>query len=337
MKVILSHPYSGAIYWWFGKEAGFPPSLRRPGPRERHPYYRALFGKSLECINVARACIVIFEEVVMPAIDAPFVRGPSELVEPALNVSADWNPVHQARRIVDRDEAELLSDPIIDSIVGRLPSDQWGLELLYALVDIFLASDTSAPVLCAPGRQALIHRLIELDVASEELSPRQKSNLGPLRAGAGLAEVLGDYVGVTALDFRASKVSDIGRIKEDAKVRAYASTFQRILMGRGKPVAAEDFYHEIRDAQAAAKADGGIARAFRTTSRALSIGSLIPVIGTPAALGSLAADAGAKAAEKRREALSWYELAPRIEYLRSLNALQAHLDGTVEAQTDHAE
>src|SRR5580693_846833 len=71
MKIILSHPYSGAVHWWFGQlqRVGGDQALKRP----YSGYYRTLYGSDIDnFIDIALACLVIFDEIVIPAADAAF-------------------------------------------------------------------------------------------------------------------------------------------------------------------------------------------------------------------------------------------------------------------------
>src|SRR4051812_34888885 len=73
VRAILSHPFSGAMYWWFTDLVGHPLASENP---PTHPYYAALFATARRDIDVALACAVIFDDVILPAVDAPFPDTP---------------------------------------------------------------------------------------------------------------------------------------------------------------------------------------------------------------------------------------------------------------------
>lgn len=70
MKVLISHPFSGALYAFFTEHLA-EYRTRPPGPREPHPYYRTLFGDRFpEYQEVALTLALLFDEIVIVPADS---------------------------------------------------------------------------------------------------------------------------------------------------------------------------------------------------------------------------------------------------------------------------
>jgi hypothetical protein len=153
VKVILSHPYSGAIHWWIGqlRGVGGQQALKKPPPG----YYRTLYGDVENSIDIALACLVIFDEILLPAADAAFPGelqhmrdGRSHGVIADLALETDLEPWQQAGRLYQPIEEQLLSDIVIRRVLARVPKGAWRMVLTDAITDILLASEHRAPVIC---------------------------------------------------------------------------------------------------------------------------------------------------------------------------------------------
>src|SRR4051794_29031318 len=89
MQVVLSHPFSGAFYWWLAAQSD------SGEPREKRPrstYYRTLYGNVDRNLDVALTSLVVFEEIVLAGADVgarEFVRSGEEVRLPALDILGD--------------------------------------------------------------------------------------------------------------------------------------------------------------------------------------------------------------------------------------------------------
>jgi hypothetical protein len=173
VKVILSHPFSGAIYWWFANQisGGYDHASKRPG----HPYYRTLYGNVDKHLDIALACAVVFDDIILPAADAVLRAGnlpPEDQTKfPELNMStSEWALIRHAQEAVDPISDDLLTDPVISSVLRRVPADMRSMALRYAAADILMTSEYSVPIICASGRRKIVRRLIELDVIDQHRS-----------------------------------------------------------------------------------------------------------------------------------------------------------------------
>ena len=211
MKVILSHPFSGAIYWWFASQisGGYGHSSKRPG----HPYYRTLYGNVDKHLDIALACAVVFDDIILPAADAVLRTGdlpPEDRTKfPELNMrTSEWDLIHDAQDAVDPISYDLLADSVISSVLRKVPANMRSMALLYAAADILMISEYSVPIICAPGRQRIVRRLIELDVIDQ---PR--SETPALDTGSVLSSALERHTTVVGLTFGSDDAYSLASIK----------------------------------------------------------------------------------------------------------------------------
>ncbi len=321
MKVVLSHPYSGALYWWLAAQSGVGGEQGKKRPR--HRYYRTLYSNVDRNLDVALACCVIFEEVVLPGADVPYPQfdqhGEDEMRLPALDLFSGWEPVHEARQLLVPHEEELLRDPVISSVLGYLPDDAQHLALLYAMADVLLTQIHLAPVLCTQGRRRIVLRLIELGIVD---IPAEVTEA--IRESEPMMEGLEGYVDIAGLTFLSDSIDRLARVKWNQKIRDYAANFQAVLL-KDADAGFGRLLDDIADAWSSAAVATEISGVFATTSRSLGPVSLVPGAGSVAGLAAMGADGAGALAERRAEKLRWYELGPEILRFESLENMQAEL------------
>jgi hypothetical protein len=321
VKVVLSHPYSGALYWWLAVQSDAAPGQKEKRPR--HGYYRTLYGDVDRNLDIALACCVIFEEVVLPGADAPFPGfdryGDDEMRLAALELSSGWGPISEAQKLLGPVEDDLLRDPIISGVLRAMPLDARRLALLYAVADVLLTQAHSAPVLCAPGRRRVVLRLIELGVV--EVPPEVAEEV---RASHGLVEGLEGYVGVASLTFTSESIDRLAGVKWNVKIRAYADAFQKVLSADGAD-GLDPLLASMADAWSGSEVADEIGGAFSALGHSLGLVGLVPGVGTVSGLVGMGADGLGAAAERRAERLRWYELGPEIKRFESLRAIETEL------------
>jgi hypothetical protein len=318
MKVVLSHPYSGALYWWLA--AQLDGAGEQGEKRPRHGYYRTLYGDVDRNLDIALACCVVFEEVVLPGADAAYANfephGEDEMRLAALELFSGWEPIREAQQLLAPHEEELLRDPTIASILGTLPGDAQHLALLYAMADVILTQAHAAPVLCAPGRRRIVLRLIELGVVE---IPAEVAK--GIRNSEPVMEGLEGYIDIAGLTFISDSVERLSRVKWNQKIRNYAENFQAVLLDDAKG-GFDPLLDNIADAWSSAEVATEIGGVFSATSRSLGPLGLVPGAGTITTLASMGADGASALAERRAEKLRWYELGPEIRRFESLENMQ---------------
>jgi hypothetical protein len=319
VRVILSHPFSGALHWWLAAQSD---AVGQQEKRPTHPYYRALYGDVDRNLDIALACAVLFEEVVLPAADAPypgFVSDAGDLRLPALEMITSWETVAEADALLRPVEAELFRDPVLRRVFDALPLDEQRLGLLYATTDVLLTQIHEAPVLCALGRRRVVLRLLELGFLTVPSGVAEAiKQSGDLLAG------LETYFGLISLKFTSETVDALAEVKWNEKIRRYAEGFQAAL---SDPTARHP--DALLESLASAWGSGDLAThisgAFSATSRSLAATGLLPGVGTVTGLVGIGADAASALASRRAETFRWYEFGPEVRRYESLRDLEQEL------------
>jgi hypothetical protein len=317
VKAIISHPYSGALYWWFASQLAVGGSQASKAPD--HDYYRHLYDDVDRHLDIALATTVVFDEIILPAADVAFpgTHKDGRHRAPEIGLSSDWDHFHHATDVVRSHEEELRQD----SLIGQfMPSESWRHSLMveYAAADIVLSAAHEAPVLCTPDRRAVITRLVELGLARDLLGT-DGSPAAMLSADVNVG--LSGYFTAVGLTFEDPSFDSITAMREDDRIRAYASGFQRRLVETSAPDADVRLVDLIADAIEAARALGQTAATFTAGGRALDIAGFIPGINIAASAGSIALDGAAEATSKRAEHHRWYEVGPEIRRHQELDGL----------------
>jgi hypothetical protein len=261
---------------------------------------------------------VIFDDVVLPSADAAF-PGESGRI-PELNIVSDWGPMAHAYEVYERNKDQLDADPVIRTILRRVPRDARGMALQNAIADIVLSYEHDAPVICSRGRKALIDRLVALEIVPEL---QQDATLG--QASRRMSIDLEDYVTVVGLLFRAENLESLASIKWNERIRNYAGEFQKVLTSTASQPELGGLYEHIATAWTAVESGEGIASAFSAASRSFSVASLVPGIGTVTGVLGIGADVASAVTERHNERLRWFQVGPEISRYQSLRDLGQRL------------
>lgn len=324
MRAILSHPYAGALYWWFSLTSGRFDGFIEKSQADKNPgnsYYRTLYGDVDANIDIALACLVIFDEIILPAADtviagANLAHG--AFSEPAFGISGHWDFTNQASELVRKGEAELVEDVTISQILRRVPRLQRGLIVMTAVTDLLLMQEFNAPVVCKPGRAAIIRRLVDLGVVPMRTEFREN-----LIAGSSIDKAARQYVQLTGLTFGGDDAGRLSALKWSDSVRKYASEFQRVLTTL--PEGDDALWIAIAEARRSGESSSEISGYFSATSRAFSLVSLVPGVGLIAGPVAVLSDWAGVGAERRSQNARWYELDVAISQRRSMLALDEQL------------
>jgi len=314
MKVIMSHPYSSALFWWFAH-------LERSSvanPDIKHPYYRALFRNSEKNLDLALTCAVVFEEFVIPAIDAPFpgsgFSGHGKVE--GLGLTAEWDPVMAATSLSRAYGPEILSDIEISALMEGVPESERSIELTYALSDAIFADRHAAPVISSPGRALLVSKLVELGFLDKEISRSNYETMSRLNAGLTASSELEYFNSLTGFSFKRDSIERISSVRNDEAIASYGKDFQQALIGDDN-----ELMESAIKAFKASQRLQAVNSAFTMVGRTLSYASLVPVVGTAAGLGSIAADGAATFAKRKKKAASWFELPSQIKRYQDIESL----------------
>jgi hypothetical protein len=306
MRVVLSAPYSGALYWWFRELAGWPPA-------DAHPYYGALYKGARASIDVALTSLIVYEEIVLPFADdhLPGHGGLSHLRLEELGLSVIDEPVQRARRIADRWFEDLFNDGDFQGLLHAQGfSDKEALtEIRYAIADILISQEADVAVVASPGRQQLARRIVSLGVLDDEVNDANRLTLTEILEVP--ADPVAEYVDLIGLTIRRDDYDAIVDLKLDPTIARYSRSFRNRLgpSESREQIDFADALGEVLEKQASQKTIQGV---FKHGGRALNLAGLLPVIGTATGILGIAGDAAETALEGRRYTL-WHELGAAIK------------------------
>ncbi|WP_328995972.1 hypothetical protein OG394_15055 [Kribbella sp. NBC_01245] len=306
MRVVLSAPYSGALYRWFRELAGG----RTP---DAQPYYSALYKEAGAAIDIALTSLIVYEEIVLPFADnnLPGHGDLRHLGLEELGLSVTHEPVHRASAIAERWLEELSNDGNLQGLLHTqgFSSREAPIEINYAIADILISQEVDVAVVASPGRQQIARRIIELGVLDDEISDANRLTLTEFREGP--ADPVAEYVDLIGLTIRRDDYNAIVDLKHDPNIARYSRTFRDRLgpSGAREPIDFSDALGEVLEKQAA---QGTVRGVFKHGGRALGLAGLIPGVGTATGLLGIAGDAAEAALEGRRYTL-WHELGTAIK------------------------
>lgn len=317
MKVVISHPFSGALYAFFATHQSdrlSPP----PAPRHPHPYYRTLYGDAFPRYQeMALTLALLFDELVIVPADA-FLPGrqywqPDHTYNnPEIGLCTEWD--FELRRQLDEEVAQDLQDDEVRRVLARVPPLARQQILRDSRYEIHLAQKYECPIVCVGGRRRIIERIIESRSATS-----QTYDAPALR----MAE---EYLKLMGPIFEPKDVDTLIDLKKDSELRKYAAAFAAAMKRFGDSVDVRiDLMKALREAMASARLAKNLCGVFEGTSTALSVVGLIPILGTAASWVGLGTEGAAKAAESRQRSQSWYEFAGQVRRVASIKRLERRI------------
>lgn len=349
MDVIFSAPYSAAIFYWLAEQlrdrgeavAPYDELARGAG------YYRHAFRGAPAAVPLAITSTIMLDDIYIRGGDfaAP---GAMRLQRAAdrklsgfgsgLGITVGPNLLHDASRCVGNsdDLVALATETEFGGFFDDWDRDEVRLELENAIADAMLVGELGRPLVCGPSRRAVIDALVRIGVITQEMlfaDPSPLAGIGrdPIEGGRRVPEIVDRYREVTALRFDAPTLTELSRVKDDAKVRESAVAFQQILGGERSFDTDAELLDSMREARSAARRHGVAARLTTLASHALSIASLVPALGAAAGLAALALPAALHTTRPVASGASWYEFTPRV---RSASA-SARLDARLATSADN--
>lgn len=312
MKVVVSHPFSGALYAFF---AQYNPASAGPvRPRPGHPYYRTLYGDAFPRYQeMALTLILLFDQIVLVPADAYLPGGfwaTNRVYDnPQLGLYTEWD--FDVQREIDDGIGELLKDPVISSVLSRVPPLSQHQILRDCRVEIHLAQKFSCPIVCVGGRRKIIDRILQA-----------KGN-GPAPYDATALTCTEEYLRLVGPIFSPRDLETLVDLRADRDLKTYAKTFTSAMLHfRTSADPRAELLVALREAIGSAKLAGKISAVFDGTATAVNYVGLIPVLGTAASLVGIGADAASRALDHRKTSQSWYEFAAQVKRVTSLKQLE---------------
>jgi hypothetical protein len=318
MRVFLSAPYSGALYWWFEQLAGRPPGDELP-----HSYLGYVHRGARASIDTALTSLIVYEEIMLPFADNHIPGGGNlrELRMEELGLSVAVEPLRRAGRMAERWLDDLRSDAETRRLLRLqgFSEHEELMEIEYAMADVLVAQEADVVVVASPGRQQLARRIVSLGVLDGEIDEASRH---ALTAREPLAHPVAEYVDLIGLTIRRDDYGAVVDLKNDPTITRYSQAFRSRLgpsAGQGS-IDFADALAEVIERQASQRTVQGF---FKHGGRALDLAGLLPVVGSITGLLGIAADAGETFIEGRRYA-HWHELGPAIKAREFGVAMQEH-------------
>ncbi len=321
-NVILGHPYSGALFGYFSDQISGDWS--HTVAAANHPYYRTLYGRNYKkYVELALTFLLLYDQVWVTPADNPLPTSRTnpearEFIE-ELGLHADFEDF---RSVVpygqDNHLGRYLEDKQLQGTFKKfgIPQKRWQMILESACYEAGLSVRNRIPLLCSPGRRALIDRVVEID------RPAMHPILPSLRE----VQFIESYRALTGMALSPKNLDDLMDAKPDKAVRTYGARFLTIALEEGTtPGAATEarvaaLIREAMDTQRLSSLFAGALRWAATSFR------LIGAHGLAAASG-LSAE-GATYFGNRE---GWYEFSGSIDKAISRAELIRRIDERTES------
>jgi hypothetical protein len=314
-KVVLSHPFSGALYAFFSEKG----QGRSVPEKARHPYYRTLYGDHFRKLSdLALTLTVLFDSILLSPADhwlpdfASHSRG-GDYSNPNLGLYTSWNEWSEVSEEIESRVSGDLSDASIAAILRSVPPISRKQILTDARFEIYLARRNDCPIVCSQGRRGIIERILK-----REAMPNQPNTIA-----APSLELVEQYIEVTGLVFQPATLDDLYDLKTDRELRSYASSFRTAMQHfeNSKEVRRELLIalQKAMNISSLAKRATGI---FDTAGTILNVAGLVPIVGTVASALGLATSAGEVSSRRISMKQQWIEFGPQVARIRSLNRIR---------------
>lgn len=307
--IVPGFPYEGGFYWLLGEV-----TKRHP---LSHGYYLSLYGIEAEKMAVRSAALAcLFERIELASADhalpdyAKYVTG-DDYYHPELRLAMSW----QDREWSKEGEA-----------FARFASRTRILDKHFATHPLFSRNqDARRHFLCrlvqqirlAIRRNAVIVGDDFFQSVYSTVAPHIKAfmddSAGTLPSGITLA-INHSTLAVTGLDFAPSNFDAFAAVRASKEVSDYAASFRKAI---GKARDSSDPHDTLldlmREAMDSERVSELAAGAFQSTGSVLNVVGMVPVLGTGASVGSIAADIAGRAAAAQARHERWYLLGPKMK------------------------
>ncbi|TKD37243.1 hypothetical protein [Azotobacter chroococcum] len=223
-KIILGHPFSGALYGYLSDQIGKEYSHTRA--IGSHGYYTTLYGKRYkDFVNQSLMFSLIYDEIFVTPADNHWPKSESldsRDFHPELGLHAEWSAYTNLFNDTDGIVTRYLNDQKIGQILTdsfRIPRSNQKMVLSSILYELNLSRKHRCPILCSNGRKRIIERLIEID----------RPAIHPTTIPEDRIEIVTNYMNVTGLLLSPKDLDNLIYVKGEAQVRDYAKSFLGML------------------------------------------------------------------------------------------------------------
>ncbi|MGL4884788.1 MAG: hypothetical protein ACRC4V_00350 [Aeromonas veronii] len=217
-KIILGHPYSGALYGYFSDQIGKDYSHTRT--IGKHSYYTTLYGKNYKSyVDQAVLFVLLYDEIWLTPADNHWPDSKSQPGEtnhhPELGLHADWDTYSNLFHDVGGKINNYANDHIIFNIlknIFKIPRPLWNFILSSVVYEANLSREHRCPVACSPGRKLLIDRIIEINRPAIHPSVLPESH----------SSAIDGYIKATSLSLSPTNLEHLILVKSESELRSYS-------------------------------------------------------------------------------------------------------------------
>ena len=315
-KIILGHPYSGALYAYIADQTqGASGHTKAVGS---HPYYTTLYGRNYaKYIDRALMFTLVYDEVYLTPADNPWPKSKlssSDAVHIELGLHADWEDYKPLFNDTSGHVHRYLVDPVISALLNqnlKIPESVQKMVMSSILYEYNLSRELRCPVICSPGRRQVLQRLVEIDKPAIQATAVGDAHIAATDA----------YLGATGLLLSPTSLDNLIEIKPDKNVRAYGGDLLSALTDLQTTPTAELKVKLLTMARDAIEQE----TIGRHASGLLGwLGTLLRIVGLPHL--AIVPAAGAKLADYQADRASWYAFSGEVRKAETKAILVREID-----------
>jgi hypothetical protein len=228
-SIILSFPYSGALYRYFTDQLGSG-SLQEP---VTHRYYRTLFGRNASNhIELALNFLLLYDKVYVTPADNHW---PTSRLNPTdkytvteLGLTADWEDFQAKDQQAYTQYLDYLCHhESITKLLGqtfKLAKRDWRQILDQCIYESGLSARKRIPILCSAGRRVLIQELVSI----------QAPSLHPIFSRQSEVKFIESYRTLSGMALMPRNLDELMDAKPDKAVRQYGNALVNASTELGK-------------------------------------------------------------------------------------------------------
>jgi hypothetical protein len=318
-KLVLGHPYHGALYWLASAESWRRTPLKS-APKETHPYYKTLYGRAPHAVvdETVSLCL-LYEEIYLAPADCPLPDFQSKIKggryhHDDLGILSDWD-WERDRLGLDKMIKAIASDFTVQDHLKAIPPGSQEQIVRTAIVQLYIREIFGADLMASPSHMRLCDRIAQLLGMAK---PGPPSGTRQLVAGLKAA------FDVSSLRFSIQNLNEFVALRQSKSLRQYGASFRNVIdaLPSGEDVEYA-LYKAMTEAMNRSDIAGHVSGGLNITATLSGIASLIPVVGTIASAIGLGADGTSKLASRIQSQQKWWALAPEISAILTRQRIEA--------------
>jgi hypothetical protein len=319
-KIVLGHPFSGALYAYFDKELNKGKNIERSN---HHDYYKTLYGENFETfIDVALTLSLIYDTIILAASDSDVpdydkyqING--EYYNPEFGLYFTWRDEANYVHIITEKIKIALADKEISLLLSNTPTQIQEQIIANAYFELSMANKFNATLFTCGIRQAIAARLAHIEY-NEGLKLSETNQLS----------VVSSYLDITGLVFKPLDIQSFCYLKAEKDLKDYSNSFLKVVenFSTDSPTGIkEELLLLIKESISKDRLNSKISGIFKGGSTLMDYVGLFPVVGTAAGVVGIGSDWAARGVDRLNKKHKWYEFAPQIERIKSMGRIQALL------------